>query len=134
MCSCMFEVMNSWKSKKSLKFHWKYKKRWSVTFMELFKKHVFYCRVLAFLKSWIRDDFKKHWIYIVISIELLIHLDGVIQNACDFGRFFILLKSCWPLIFENLNISLEVCKNMIPGGGKPRVWNSSSPVVSFKAY
>ena len=58
------------------------------------------------------------------------------KKAMNSSRCLILLNSCWPLIFENLNISLDVRKILsgIPGGGNARVWDSASPVLSFKAY
>ena len=42
----------------------------------------------------------------------------------------------WIVTFQNVDISLEVRKNMKGDtlGGKSRVSNSSSPVLSFKAY
>ena len=60
----------------------------AATRMELFNTPVFYCRALAFLKSRIHADFKKHCISNVISTNVLIHVDGVIQNTYEFLACF----------------------------------------------
>ena len=97
------------------------------------------CFIVVFFHFW-NHEFMLICKNVVFSLKF--------QQCCSFmsmelfkktvnsNRFLILLNSCWPLIFENLNISLDVRKILsgIPGGGKPRLWNSGSPVLSFKVY
>ena len=74
-------------------------------------------------------DFQKSWKTLRNIKILLCDTDGIIEKHSHFSCFSILLNS-W-----NQKTEIFVTRERaVTGGGKPRLWNPSSPVLSFKAY